>query len=192
MKIGEHVWFSSDVELPWRKYIIKSFKSTSYKDEQTKVSRLKITNHEILNTFTMKKTFHFFISGRAEWNLFANRQVKVTLFFPLHDILQRFISLNLLFSALMGRNYPILCEHDQEFTISLNPIFHTPKFFRWVRSEKKSILGFFLQNKSCFFESCFYNELENANVFELNDRKPFSWAACSDASCQVFFQPVSL
>ena len=48
-----------------------------------------------------------FISRRAERSLFAQGHVKMVSFFPVRDIPLHFISLNVFFSAPVGRIYPI-------------------------------------------------------------------------------------
>ena len=44
----------------------------------------------------------------------------------------------------------------------------------------------FLECKGYIFESCLYSKLGNANVFELVDGTPFSWAACCDIFAKFF------
>ena len=93
---------------------------------------------------------------RAERSLFAQEHVKMFSFFPVHDIPLRFISINLIFSAPIGRIYPIFVKtlrrlqiHDPSYSK-----FPLPRnFFRWV-SSKKIQFSDSLEGKGYILESC--------------------------------------
>ena len=53
----------------------------------------------------------------------------ILVFFPVRDILLRFIASNLIFSAPIGRIYPILYKHYEGFTIYHIANFWPPTIF---------------------------------------------------------------
>ena len=104
-------------------------------------------------------------------------------FFPVRDIPLRFISLNRIFSAPIGRIYPIFVQtlrrvHD----ISYSRFAAAENFFGESLAKEKSIFGFFLKRKGYIFECCLCSKLGDPNIFALVDGKPFRRVTC----CYIF------
>ena len=111
-------------------------------------------------------------------------------FFPVRDILLRFISLNLFFSAPSGLIYPIFVwalrrVHD----LSYSKLLAAEKIFLWG-SEKNFNFQIFLEGKGYIFASRLYSKLGSANIFALIDETPFCWLACCDVFYKLFFRSV--
>ena len=85
--------------------------------------------------------------------LFAHGHVKMFLFFPVCDIPLRFISLNVVSSAPIGRIYR--------------------QFFSASYWRKKCQFSDFLEGKGYVFMSCLYSKLGNGGIFELIDGTQF-------------------
>ena len=123
----------------------------------------QITLLPLFGCFSKKKTFNDFF-GRAERGLFAQGHIKM--FFPVRDIHMCFISWNLFFSALFGRTYPIFVKALRRVhNLSYTKFLASEDFFPRVSAKNFN----FLEGKGYIFESCLYNKLGNANVFELID-----------------------
>ena len=98
-------------------------------------------------------------------------------FFHVPDISLLFISLNLIFSALIV-GFIRFFWHCDGFTIYHLRNFGPPNFSFWRFISEKFRFSEFLVVTDCIFGSCLYGQLGNADVFALIDGTPFSWAAC--------------
>ena len=92
-------------------------------------------------------------------------------FFPILDNLLRFFSSNFIFRTCLS-DLSVFCMDTM--TRSRSIIGHF-----WARYwRKKFNFRTFHRTKAIYFDSCLYNKLGNAIVFELIDETPFSWAWC--------------
>ena len=123
----------------------------------------QITLLPLFGCFSKKKTFNDFF-GRAERGLFAQGHIKM--FFPVRDIHLCFISW-IYFSRHLLVGLILFCKSTTTGSQSfIYQVFGQRRFFSASVSENFN----FLEGKGYIFESCLYNKLGNANVFELVDR----------------------
>ena len=95
------------------------------------------------------------------------------------------------FFDTLWSDYPILAQtpewvHD----LSYSKFLAAEIFFGPIIEEEIHFLNF-LKSKWYIFESCLYNRLENANVFELIDGTPYSVERRAVSFSAIFFEPVS-